>query len=127
MKLATVIVVRSETESAQVNVPQWEVPVLQMVHGPEKISLVGEMEDKDRPFPNAQEEFERLSQRYGADTKTDVHHVAAVYGQPPFGLAKLDEEINRVRKLKPEAKNGETPKVAKATATRGPVIASIDE
>ncbi len=125
MKLASVIVARSETESAQINVPQWEVPVLQMVHGPEKISLVGEMEDADRPFPSASEEFERLSQRYGADNKTDVYHVAAVYGQPPFGLTKLEEEINRVRKLKPEAPAQQ--KVAKATATRGPVIASIDE
>jgi hypothetical protein len=98
MKYISVKLTRSETESVQRDMPPWEIPVLQMVHGPEKVEIVGEKDVSDQEYPEAAMEFDRLSRRYSDDPATNVFHVAAVYGQPPFGVNKLAEEIERARK-----------------------------
>lgn len=97
MKYVSVKLTRSETESVQRDMPRWEVPVLQMVHGPEKVEIVGEKDVPEQEYPGAVEEFDRLSRRYGADPSNDVFYVAAVYGQPPFGVDKLAEGIEKAR------------------------------
>jgi len=119
MKYVSVQLIRSETESVQRDMPPWEVAVLQMVHGPEKVKVVGEKDVPDQDYPDAYQEFDRLSQRYGADTKSDVYFVAAVYGQPPFGVTKLAEEIERAKKA------DKVPR--RATASTAQSVAAIDE
>lgn len=109
MKYVSVKLTRSETESVQRDMPRWEIPVLQMVHGPEKVEILGEKDVPDQEYPDAMQEFDRLSRRYGAEPGSEIFHVAAVYGQPPFGVTKLEEEIDKARKAPRKAVAQRTP------------------
>lgn len=93
MRFVKVLVERSEHLSIPVILGEWEVPILQMIHGVEKVKLSGEFIDLDRELPSAEAEFDRLSNRYGADVKTEQPFVSMVYGQPPMGTNGLAAAI----------------------------------
>jgi hypothetical protein len=75
-------------------VPAWELPILQVVHGPDNVKVVGE-KLIDRQPPEAHDEFVRLTNRYGRSEQEDgtkgppFTHI--VWGQ--LGQQKLAEAI----------------------------------
>lgn len=89
MQFAKVLVERSEHLSIPLAVGEWEVPILQLIHGPEKVIVLGETEQVNRELPDVNAEFDRLTRRYGSDVKTEQPFVVMVYGQPPMGTKGL--------------------------------------
>ncbi len=64
--------------------PAWELPILEAVHGPDKVVVVGEkLIDRDAPEPR--DEFTRLNTRYkrgrNEDGSQGTPFVHMVYGQ----------------------------------------------
>lgn len=92
MKYVNVLVERSEHLSVPATVPAWEVPVLQIIHGEERVVIRDEV-DRKVDAPNEVHEYERLERCYGADVKTERSFVAEIYGQPPLGFAALKRAI----------------------------------
>ncbi len=80
----------SETHTQRVEVPRWEIPVLQVIHGNDVV-VVGQTIVK-RAIPDPGEEFQRLAARYGPKNE-DVPAVAAIYGNFGPGTAALRNEI----------------------------------
>lgn len=76
---------RDELTTIKECVPEWEVPLLQVVHG-EGVSIITTEGDPvaNRESPNVGEEFERLAARYKRSRNEDGSPgevvVAAVYG-----------------------------------------------
>lgn len=76
--------------------PDWEIPILQVVHGIDNVKIVG---DKlvDRPVPDAHDEFQRLNNRYrrsrDENDNLSTPYVHMVYGQ--MGVQKLAEAIEK--------------------------------
>lgn len=106
MRLVNVKVSRSEHESTIIQVPSWEIPVLQTVHDPEKIEVQGEVDVPDRDYPDAGAEFDRLQRRYREDIKTEQYFVNMVYGQGSVGVNALRQaiELDRSERAKPTKK-----------------------
>ena len=80
----------SEVHTARVEVPRWEVPVLQVIHGND-IKVVGQ-KVVERAVPQPAVEFQRLADRYGPKNE-DLPAVAAVYGNYGPGTQALRNEI----------------------------------
>lgn len=95
---ARVSVERSEHTKQIVTVPPWEVPILEMVHGPEYVKVVGKRTAR-RPRPDAADEFQRLVSRYRTSEENGQPIVAFVYGAGTIGVQKLAEEIAKVREI----------------------------
>lgn len=80
------------------SVPQWEVPVLDLVHGGQITVLDDKDVIVDRPMPNVQNEWERLEAVYrnhrteGGAPGAPV--VATVYGDGPRGAKQLKEAMD---------------------------------
>lgn len=85
---------KDEHTTLPVSVPEWEIPILEVVHGPDNVKQIG---DKlvDRQPPEARDEFVRLTNRYGKSENDDgtkgpfFTHI--VWGQ--LGQSKLAEAI----------------------------------
>ena len=85
--------------------PAWEIPVLQYLFGAPNVTLTGESEkvmdltdgSKDREYPDAQSEYERLSGNYGKDPD-DQSFVSRVYGNGPLGLRELQRAIDAAKR-----------------------------
>ncbi len=75
--------------------PAWELPILQAVHGPDNVKVVGEKLIARDP-PDAHDEFTRLTNRYGRSRDENgnysTHFCHMVYGQLG-GDRKLAEAI----------------------------------
>lgn len=95
MRLAEIVVNRSEHHSVRRLVGAWEIPVLQYEYGPEKIVIEGFKRD-DRLYPDPASEYERLSLRYGIDVENGQTKAALAYGQGAMGViairALMDEQ-----------------------------------
>lgn len=97
MRRVNVKIQRSERESVQIQVGAWEVDVVRFVFGPQNVE-VGEVVETKGEYPDPTAEFERLSQRYGADRENGgAPFVAQVYGG--MGAARLAELIERERAI----------------------------
>lgn len=92
MRRVNVLVERDERLSIPTAVGAWEVPILEYIHGKEKV-IVGDSFTDEGDFPNAEVEFDRLSRRYGEDIKAEKPFVSLVYGQPPIGVRELARAI----------------------------------
>lgn len=96
IKHSVVDVRRSETTTTRVMVPNWEVPILEALHGI-GISVVQE-QPVERDPPEAGAEFERLAGRYGSERKKDGSLgdliVQNVYGQHQAGIMNLQRQID---------------------------------
>lgn len=97
MRYVDVLIERDERLSIPRQVPSWEIPVLQLVHGEEKIIVKGDINVPQRDYPAASDEFNRLVQRYGEDVATETPYVVMVYGQGPRGTQALEEAIKKDR------------------------------
>lgn len=78
-------------------VPPWEVPVLQLIHGEEKVVVTGEIWVDDRELPDAGAELDRMSTRYGIHAPTETAFAVMVYGQAPKGIETLEAAIEQER------------------------------
>lgn len=86
-------------------VPAWEIPILEFLFGEGNVTRVGESEKvmdvndgtKDRPYPNARDEYIRLENNYGSSPKDATAYVAAVYGNVPIGLRELQKAIDQAK------------------------------
>lgn len=101
MRYIEVLVNRDERLSIPRQVPAWEVPVLRLVHGEEKIEEREYIDVPQRDYPDAGDEFNRLVQRYGEDVATETPFVAMVYGHAPRGVQALAEAIQKERDAEP--------------------------
>jgi hypothetical protein len=90
MKYPVVLLNRSETDNIEIAVAPWEVPVLQVVHGSDRVIDTGRTEDVDREVPTAQAEYDRLDAKYKRDAGTGQRYVVAVYG---VDATQLEEAI----------------------------------
>lgn len=80
----------SEVHSQRVEVPRWEIPVLQVIHGNDIVVVGQKIVERAIPEPSA--EFQRLADRYGPKNE-DTPAVAAVYGNYGPGTQALRREI----------------------------------
>lgn len=89
-------VVRSELHQVVDNYPEWEVDILEAIH--QSVERLGDMV-YNRDAPDAEEEFQRLSGRYGRSENDDgsrgIPYVASVYGQHKVGLDSLRRAIEK--------------------------------
>lgn len=96
MRYVMVRVERNEHLAIARPVAPWEIPVLELVHGQEKIIVVGD-EFIDRELPDAGAEFDRLSARYGEHVPTETAYSVMVFGQAPKGIQAIAEMIEQER------------------------------
>ena len=89
MKFAVIKVRLNEVNEVQRAFPQWELPVLESVHGRNKLTFVGYQTVKNYDLGSPEGEFARLEERYGKVPKTDTAHVEAAYGGGTRGIAAL--------------------------------------
>lgn len=97
MRFVSVRVDRSEHHKPVIDIGEWEIPMLQYEYQPEKVEVL-EVKVDTRPYPEAQDEYARLSSRYGEDVESGQPKVAIVFGQGMMGitaLARLIEETQR--------------------------------
>lgn len=116
---------RSESEILNVDVPPWEGPIVEYVHGGENVSVVGEIVF-ERDYPEVTSELDRLRTRYGVEPGASRSRVEEVYGIGLKGLeaameASRAEEFRATKSAKGTA-NSRKPKVEVE-----PELTEIDE
>lgn len=96
MQFIKVHVTRNELVSQTVAVRAWEVPLLELIHGQEKVEITGEV-DSPHPWPeDPASEYARLELAYKAtpDEKGETMNVVAtVYGAGSMGQRKLHQAM----------------------------------
>lgn len=97
MRYERVKITRDPHTSYTREMPTWEAPVVEFIFGPEAVSRTGIFVNVPREYPSAADEFDRLTRAYGKDTKSDIAHVASVYGQSHAGIKALQRAINEDR------------------------------
>lgn len=107
MRRFQVSIQRSELCAITDSVGEWEIPLLQLVHGAEKIAIGGFTKDTEA-YPAAAVEFERLERRYGENPSTGNKHVAELYGPAPGGIRILLQAIKdaATERNTPQSMNG---------------------
>lgn len=89
-------VIRSEMHKVVDNYPEWEVDILEAIH--EAVERLGDI-IQNVDAPSAEEEFERLKNRYGRSENEDgsrgIPYVATVYGQGNVGVRALALAIRK--------------------------------
>lgn len=96
MQLVEVRVERDERLAIPTSVAPWEVPILQTVHGPEKIIEVRKHFD-GRGYPDPSIEFDRLVRRYGQHVESETPWAVKVYGEPPRSIRELSAAMAEAR------------------------------
>lgn len=92
MRRFNVSIQRSELLTIPDQVGEWEIPILQLVHGPEAVAISTSVKDANS-YPAASVEYERLERRYGENPATGTSRVAEVYGPAPGGVRILHQAI----------------------------------
>jgi hypothetical protein len=92
MRRFQVTIQRSELCSLTELVGEWEIPILQLVHGAEAVAI-GNFTKDAQSYPAPAVEFERLERRYRENPATGVPRVAEVYGPSPGGIRVLFQAI----------------------------------
>lgn len=100
MRFAIVKVVRSEAFARTSEFRPWEVPILEMIFGAGYVTVVGEKDRENIPYPDAASEYERLSIRYVAPEGAPPY-VQQVYGVGFANLAKAIEEAEQDAQARP--------------------------
>jgi len=92
MRRFTCEIQRTELLTISETVPEWEIPLLQLIHGPERVSVKDfTLDEKNYPAPAA--EYERLEKRYREDPATGASYVSQIYGPAPGGARILMQAI----------------------------------
>lgn len=79
MRMVNVLVERSEHLAIPRAVGAWEVPVLELVHGTDKVRVLDTVTEVNRELPDPLAEFERLERRYGRDEESGRSWVSQAY------------------------------------------------
>jgi hypothetical protein len=104
MRYERVMIKRDTQTTHNRAVPQWEIPILEMIFGEGNVEATGIFEDLDeRDYPEAAEEYDRLVSRYKKDPETKLEIVAEVYGQSRKGIKALQEAIDEARQGEQDA------------------------
>lgn len=106
MRYYSVQVTRSETTAIVYECGAWEIPILEVINGAERVSVLGEV-PVNRDYPDAATEYSRLEQRYRIDEDTGQTIVSMVYGVGHRGVAELEKAIAKERKAAPYAQGTE--------------------
>lgn len=93
MRMVKILVVRDERLSIPCVLGAWEIPILQLIHGHEKVEVQDDYVRVSRDPPDAFAEFERLEKRYGEDEKTGDSWVSKAYAGAR-GIADLQAAID---------------------------------
>lgn len=80
MQKVTALVERDITSSVATEVYAHELPILEVLHGPGKVTVHESVEIDAELDPD--EEYARLVSKYGHDTNTGVTQVSKVYRNP---------------------------------------------
>jgi hypothetical protein len=80
------------TAKQEIAVPPWEVPILELVHTPGAVKIIGESRCNLR-CPTPEDEYERLLGKYKHDKETLIPRVQTVYGSGAFGIEKLATQM----------------------------------
>jgi hypothetical protein len=92
----------SETHTQRVLVAEWELPVLQAVHGTSVKQIETQTVSREKEV-DAADEFTRLADRYGADAPDQPPYIAAIYGIFGPGVAALEKAIKAATVQEPVA------------------------
>jgi hypothetical protein len=99
MRYLVVQITHSPMAVYSVEVPAWEVPVLEAVHGQDETVIVDDRDYPRRAPPaNVQSEYDRLALKYKKN-EGDQTFVSLVYGAGSRGVAALAAEIEKERTL----------------------------
>lgn len=89
-------VIRSELHQVVSDFPEWEIEILEAIH--QGVERLGEIV-RNEVAPDAEDEFERLKNRYGRSENEDgsrgIPYVASVYGQHNVGINSLRRAIEK--------------------------------
>lgn len=119
MRRQVAIVKLNELHSSRVEVPHWEIPILQRIHV-NTVKLEGETECNLR-VPDPADEYQRLERRYGVDRETRVPHVVAVYPTVQDLANAMAEQLEQQAAFdEADAKRAAEAKEAEARAAEGP-------
>jgi hypothetical protein len=100
-------------------VPQWELPILEFIFGEGNVVPTDKFEKAPRDYPEARDEYERLSKKYGTDKETGTDFVATVYGSSRIGIREIGKAIEAVKVSDMAAARA-------ARATRKPRVEVVD-
>jgi hypothetical protein len=103
MRYQRVKITRDQNTVYTRDFPIWEIPVLEFIFDEGNVIRLEEFLTVNRPYPDAANEFDRLTRAYGKDAKSDIAHVASVYGQAGAGIRALRNAIDEARKAEGEA------------------------
>lgn len=119
MRYQVISLARSETETIEFAVAPWEVPVLQLVHGSDRVGVTDRFEDVGREVPESKAEYDRMDAKYKRDAETGQRYVAAVYGLDLTQLeaAMVEAVAAEAAAAEPAAKTGAATKSSKPTAS----------
>lgn len=109
MRHVRVNVKRDQNTVTTREIPEWEVPVLEMIFEDGNVQRIDGETAVDREYPGASFEFDRLVRAYGADPQSGVPYVAAVYGQAQAGIRALARAIDAARDEEKEAAPAASP------------------
>jgi hypothetical protein len=114
--------VRRDTNTVHnVSVAPWEVQILELMYGEEgNVEALGEYEDVDREYPEANDEMFRLNKAYGTDPDTKVPHATIAFGTGRNGLKMLAKAIEQAQEEEIAAKR---PRKRRAVAALDPLMA----
>lgn len=130
MKYYQVKITRDLTLAFTQEVGKWEIPLLELMNGPENVEVEGEI-DVRRDYPDAPSEYERLLRRYknrDEQNRLTAPPVELVYGVGSRGvseLAKVIADERRAHPYKPSAPKA--PKAAKQSKASGSSDAEVEE
>jgi len=110
MQFRKVNILRDETTSILSLVADWEVPLLEAIHGEERLSIGELVEAQGREWPtDARGEFQRLGALYGVTGSGDnaLSFVERVYGAGSIGVKNLERAMAEARGGKRKQKGSE--------------------
>lgn len=97
--------VKRDTQTTYVrDVPLWEIPLLEFIFEDGNVKRTRTFVEVAGEYPDAALEFQRLAQAYGSDPKSDVPHVAAVFGEAARGVRELRKLIDEAKAADAAAK-----------------------
>ena len=127
MKYYQVKITRDLTLAFTQEVGKWEIPLLELMNGPENVEVEGEI-DVRRDYPDAPSEYERLLRRYknrDEQSRLTAPPVELVYGVGSRGVAELAKVIADERRAHPYKPSA--PKAAKQSKASGSSDAEVEE
>ena len=112
MRFERVLIKRDTNTVHNRAVPPWEIPVLEFLFEDGNVTPTEVFEEVAIEYPEANQEFHRLTQCYGSDPQNGTPYVAAVYGNAGAGIRALRKAIADAKVEDEEAATKPSPVVA---------------